>query len=204
MSEPGTEVEPPGDERSGRVCVGCRQSDGRDALLRFVLMGDPPGLAPDIRRRAPGRGVSVHPRYSCLSTAVKAGAFKRAFKRELQTSASELAKHARGQYSRRVDGLLQAGLRSRNIAVGTDAVRDVMAKGDVKLLIVADDAAGRRNELVAQAERLNGRCIVYGYKNHLGALLGRPEVGVVAIRDGRLAEEIRRAASNVAELAEDA
>jgi len=167
-------------------------------------MGDPPALVPDIRRRAPGRGVSVHPRYSCLSTAVKAGAFKRAFRRELKTNAAELAQHARGQYSRRADGLLQAGLRSRNLAVGTDSVREAMASRSVRLLVVADDAAGRRDELVAQAERLDGRCIVYGNKEHLGELLGRPEVGVVAVRDDRLAEEIRRAALSVAELAEDA
>lgn len=203
MSHRGTGSARKGDE-ADRICVGCRDSDSRGALLRFVLMGDPPALVPDIRRRAPGRGVSVHPRYSCLVTAVKTGAFKRAFKREVVASAPEMARHARGQYQRRVDGLLQASRRAGHLALGTDAVRDAMTRRTASLLVVADDAAGRRSELVAQAQRLESRCIVYGRKEHLGELFGRSPVGVIAVRDDRIAGEIRRAAQSAAELAEDA
>lgn len=190
--------------QSERTCVGCRQSDSRDALLRFVLMGDPPQLVPDVRRRAPGRGVSVHPRYGCVEQAAKSGAFKRAFKCNVHASAQELAGFARGQYERRVGGLIQAARRAGRLAVGTDAVRASMASGETALLLVAVDAAGRRQELMNQADRLDGRCVVFGTKDSLGELLGRSSVAVIAVSDAGIAEEIRRAAQGAAELAEDA
>src|ERR1700755_2095172 len=98
MNVPATE--------SNRACAGCRQGDDREALLRFVAAGDPPTLAPDIRRRAPGRGVSVHPRYRCVAAAVRSGAFKRGLDLagEAAPSAGELARSAAEQYRRRADG----------------------------------------------------------------------------------------------------
>ena len=63
-----------------RTCVGCRQRDERDALLRFVL-GPDGQLVPDVGRKLPGRGVSVHPRGACLVAAVRRGGFARGFRR---------------------------------------------------------------------------------------------------------------------------
>src|SRR4051795_10568760 len=97
---------------SVRTCVGCRQTDERAALLRFVLAGDPPQIVPDLPRRAGGRGVSVHPRRPCLDAAVRNGALRRAFKTELPAlNAEDLARWASGQYARRLDGLLHAAYR---------------------------------------------------------------------------------------------
>ncbi|MET0389828.1 MAG: YlxR family protein, partial [Polyangiales bacterium] len=83
-----------------RTCAGCRETDARDALLRFVADGDPPRLAPDTKRRAPGRGVSVHARFRCVEAAVRNGALRRGLGVEAKVSARELSESASGQYTR--------------------------------------------------------------------------------------------------------
>lgn len=190
---------------SERRCIGCQQRGDRDDLLRFVLVGDPPSVVPDVRRRGGGRGASTHARYACVSGAVKGGGFQRAFKRKLRLSAPELAGWARGQYLRRIDGLLTTASRVPGaLSLGSDAVREQMRTAAPALLVVAEDAAGRREELSRSAERLGARCAVFGDKQHLGALFARPELGVIAVMDAGIAEAIREAAQRVADLAEEA
>lgn len=188
--------------------MGCRQPASRDVLLRFVLAGDPPTLVPDVRRRhGGGRGASVHPSFACLVDAVERGGFKRAFKRDLPAlSAPLLAAWAREQYRRRIQGLLSAAARGGHVALGTDAVRSALVDPDpgVALLIVAEDAAGRRDELTATAARLGRRCVVIGDKEHLGGLFGRASLGIVAILHADIAAEVSAAMQCIAELAEDA
>src|SRR5262245_30183686 len=97
---------------SQRMCVGCRQKDERGALLRFVVAGDPPQVVPDVSRRGDGRGASVHPLRRCLDQAVRNGALQRALKVQIDADPEALATWARGQYDRRLAGLLTAAQRS--------------------------------------------------------------------------------------------
>jgi predicted RNA-binding protein YlxR (DUF448 family)/ribosomal protein L30E len=184
------------------MCAGCRQKGERNGLLRFVLAGDPPAVVPDVRRRGAGRGVSVHPRRRCLDAAVRAGAFKRAFKRPVAPDASELAHWAESQYGRRIDGLLSSAHRAGHAVYGTDRVRDALRERQVRLLVVASDARGDREEIIRSAERLGGACLVHADRTALGALFGRESVAVAAVTDPAIAEELQVAARCVAELAE--
>ena len=61
-----------------RTCVGCRERADRADLLRVVAVGD--RLVPDLRRRLPGRGASVHPDLRCVELADKRRAFPRALR----------------------------------------------------------------------------------------------------------------------------
>ncbi|MDD9968953.1 MAG: hypothetical protein OXR73_22115 [Myxococcales bacterium] len=122
----------------------------------------------------------------------------------MQLSAPDLARWARDQYRRRAEGLLQACARSGQLALGTDAVREAISRERLPLLIVAEDAAGRRGELMDAASRLGGRCLVFGDKRYLGALFGRQELGVMGVLDGGIAGEVREAAEHERELAEEA
>jgi predicted RNA-binding protein YlxR (DUF448 family)/ribosomal protein L30E len=184
--------------------VGCRQTDERAALLRFVLAGDPPQVVPDLPRRAGGRGVSVHPRRPCLDAAVRNGALRRAFKTELPAlNADDLARWASGQYARRLDGLLHAAHRSGHAAIGTERVRDAIAGRRAALLVVAGDASEQRQDMIATAERLGGHCVLYGDKAGLGRLFGRETVAVVAVTDENIAAEVQRAARCAALLNND-
>lgn len=186
---------------SERTCAGCRKQDARDALLRFVVGTDEPRLVPDPRRRLPGRGVSVHPTRECLRAAVERGGFARALRMKMSLDLETLCATVAAQYERRLEGLLIAARRSRSLAVGTEAVRQAFVEKNVPLLIVASDAAGRREELADQAARLGGRCVMYGTKSELGRLMGRSEVGVMAILDPGIAREVVLVAARATELA---
>jgi predicted RNA-binding protein YlxR (DUF448 family) len=190
---------------SDRTCVGCRKPDAREALLRFVL-GEASRLVPDVGRKLPGRGASVHPTRACLDAAAKRGGFARAFSRALDVDARVLARDAAEQYRRRADGLLLAAVRSGHAAVGTDAVRAAIADRTAtqpRLLVVAADAEGRREELARGIARLGGACVSHRDRGSLGRLFGRDELAVLAITDGGLAAEIGRAATSANELSED-
>lgn len=195
----------PGLAHSARTCVGCRQEDDRNALLRFVLAGDPPTFVPDVTRRASGRGVSVHPTRRCIEAAVRTGALRRGLRAQTvhaAPSADELADWARGQYARRVDGLLVAAFRSGHAELGADAVGAAIATRRAAALIVAGDATENRQDLLASAQRLGASCIVYADKASLGRLFGRETLAVIAITDSDLAVELQRAARCAAVLAE--
>ncbi len=185
-----------------RTCVGCRQRDERGALLRLVLAGDPPELVPDVRHSGNGRGASVHPRRTCLDAAVKSGAFRRAFKRELHPDSNQLATWAHDQYYRRMDGLIAAAGRSGNAVAGAERVREAVERRKVCMLIVASDAAESRNEVLDAATRLGARCLVHADKSHLGRLFGRDQIAVVAVTDSAIASAIEEASRNLAALAE--
>jgi predicted RNA-binding protein YlxR (DUF448 family)/ribosomal protein L7Ae-like RNA K-turn-binding protein len=193
-----------------RTCVGCRQKDGRLALLRFVVAGDPPQLVPDVPRRASGRGVSIHPRRRCLDAAARNGGLVRGLRAGVpagmpagfKVDTDQLADWASGQYTRRFEGLLVCAYRSGHAVLGADRARDAMATQRAILLIVAADAADKRQELVAAADRLGKSCIVYADKAKLGGLFGRDTVGVVAVTDVDIAAELQHAMQCAALLAE--
>ncbi len=186
-----------------RTCVGCRTRDGNDALLRFAFVADhQPALIPDLSGRLGGRGMWVHPRTACVAKAVRGG-FARALKRSVQVEPAELLALTRAQLSRRIEGLLVSALRRQWVAVGSDAVLGALAACRVRLLLVAKDAAGRRNELIARASERRVEVVELLDKASLGRLSGRQELGFVAVLELRIAREISDSARWLAGLSED-
>lgn len=196
-------------EQGNRSCAGCRQTDDREALLRFVVAGapqdsEPVQIAPDVRRRAPGRGVSVHPRFRCVEAAVRTGALRRGLGVSDASTARELSSMAVAQYQRRAAGLLSAAQRARRLALGTEAVRSALAARTVQLLLVASDAEGSREELVGAAQRLGRHCLVWNNRQELGRQFGRALLSIVGVLDAGIATELRHVVRCASELAEDA
>lgn len=189
-----------------RSCAGCRQTDAREALLRFVAAAQTgtAELAPDIRRRMSGRGVSVHPRYRCVEAAVRSGAFKRALGVDEVAPARELSRSAADQYRRRAESLLSSAQRARKVALGTDAARRALEDRELELLLVAQDAEGSREELTQTAARLGLRCLVWSNKQDLGRVFGRALLSIVGVTDAGIATELRHVVRCATELAEDA
>ncbi|MGW3368956.1 YlxR family protein [Streptosporangium canum] len=75
---PHGKLEYSGQDTPLRTCVGCRVRTVSSELLRLVVVeGD---IVPDLRRRLPGRGASLHPSLSCLDLAERRRAFPRAFR----------------------------------------------------------------------------------------------------------------------------
>ena len=172
-----------------RTCAGCRQKDEPSALLRFATSTMAPFVAPDPLHKLGGRGVSVHPTPRCLRDAAKSG-FARSLKRPVAIDADALIGMVRQTYQRRVEGLLLAASRSRALALGTEAVREAMFRDKVRGIVVASDAAGRREELISAAERLGSGAVVFSTKEALGHLFGRGELGVIGILEDRIAMQV--------------
>ncbi|MDH6281836.1 putative RNA-binding protein YlxR (DUF448 family) [Rhodococcus sp. LBL1] len=76
-----------------RTCVGCRQKGLAADLLRVVAHQAESGgfvLAPDLKRRLPGRGAWLHLDPKCLSEAGRRRAFGRALRVSGSLDSSEL------------------------------------------------------------------------------------------------------------------
>jgi uncharacterized protein len=186
-----------------RTCVGCRTQAERGQLLRFAHVdGCEPPLVPDLGTRLGGRGVWVHPRTDCLKRAVRGG-FARALRQRVDVDLEQLRGFACGQLQRRLQGLLLAAQRRRFVALGTDAVRLALAACAAHLLLVAKDAAGRRDDLVSCATERGVPVIELCTKDELGHLTGKDTLSFIAVLDVQIAREIADSARWLAGLSED-
>lgn len=186
-----------------RTCAGCRARDDREVLLRFAhVAGHVPAIVPDFAAKLGGRGIWVHARSACLNRAVRGG-FSRALRTQVDVDFPTIQASACTQIRRRLEGLLAAARRRRGLALGTDAVRISLAACTAHLLLVAKDAAGRRDELIAHATERRVTVIELSTKEELGRLMGKETLGLLAVLDVRIAREIADSARSLAGLSED-
>lgn len=188
-----------------RTCAGCRVIDARDALFRLAAIEDEGRvvLVPDLGGKLGHRGVSVHPRRECVTLAARRGGFARALRREIHVDPQSLCITMHGQVMRRVEGLLLAAVRRRAVALGTDAVLVTLRAGAAELILVAKDAAGRREDLLEEARKRQVPALELSDKAGLGRLTGRATLGVIALLDGQMAREISVCARLLTGLSED-
>ena len=176
-----------------RTCVGCQTAAPASELVRVVL-GPDGTLAPDPRGGTFGRGAWMHARPECLVRAVPRGV-ARALKAEVRTNAEEFSSLMRKAGIRRLLGLVASAWRARKAAVGATAVEEVLSTGKPCLVVVATDAhAAAAGYGVSRAVAL-GRVLAASTKVELGGVLGRAEVGVVAILDDGFEAPLREAAA---------
>jgi predicted RNA-binding protein YlxR (DUF448 family)/ribosomal protein L30E len=188
-----------------RTCAGCRAIEARDELFRLAIIEGDDGvsLVPDLLAKLGGRHVSVHPRKECVDLAARRGGFSRALRREMRVDSAVLCVTMQGQVTRRVEGLLLAALRRRVLALGTDAVQVALRAGAAQLILVAKDAAGRRDDLLEESRKRQVPALELSDKAGLGRLTGRATLGVLAILDGQMAREVSVCARWLAGLSED-
>jgi ribosomal protein L7Ae-like RNA K-turn-binding protein len=91
-------------------------------------------------------------------------------------------------------GLLGLGLRAGHVVVGTSGVRDGLRRGDLALVIFAEDRSTRTNEKVIRLAAARGVPLLEGPRaDELGRRLGRDTVQAVGIKDPKLAAGIFKA-----------
>jgi predicted RNA-binding protein YlxR (DUF448 family) len=147
-------------------------------------------LAVDLAGGTFGRGAHVHPSRECLAKAARGG-FSRAFKTKVTIDPVALAKQIVDASERRIAGLVVGARRAQRLAVGADAAFEALASG-APLLLVACDAGGVGRSTEVSGAVAEGRAIVLLTKSALGALLGRDEVAIAAVKTDGIADEIRR------------
>jgi predicted RNA-binding protein YlxR (DUF448 family) len=197
------EEDPMTDGHPERTCVGCRAHDESATLVRIALVPDhEPPLVPDLAGMLGGRGLWLHPRASCLHKAVRGG-FARALRRAVTVTPESILEPLQTQLTRRIQGLLLAALRRRRATVGTDAVLEALATCPVGLLLVAKDAAGRRNDVISRASERRVRVVELFDQEALGRLTQRDVLSFIAVLEPQIAREIADASRWLAGLSED-
>lgn len=167
-----------------RTCVVCQKEDAPSELVRFVR--SPEGeVFPDLKASSFGRGAWAHPAPGCLKKLPNALA--RSFRAEVVTSPKDVVERLALAADARVRQLLGAARRQRLITVGADAASEAWFSGKAEMLLVASDARAAAELASVRAAVPLGKVRVWGTKDELGQLTGRPEVGVLAVSDQRLA-----------------
>jgi hypothetical protein len=163
----------------------------------------------------------VHPRPACVERAARAGLLKvtkggaslatevGGETKLLPLTPAGLAQAVASAMDRRVEGLLETGVRAKQIASGSAAVVDACHRGEAELVLVACDVGAELGDLLEVGRAVSeGRGVAWGTKRRLGGIVyprrgrGRPahepanlaegpDVGVIAVRSGELAHAIR-------------
>ncbi len=93
-------------------------------------------------------------------------------------------------------GLLGLGMRAGSVVVGTGGVRAALQRGELALVMVANDRSSRTEEKVLRLARARGVPLVVGPNaDDLGRSVGRGSVQAVSVRDAKLAAGIRDGAT---------
>lgn len=167
-----------------RTCAVCQKEEDPTQLVRWVRAPDG-SVFPDLRASSWGRGAWVHPTPSCMRRLPQGLA--RSFRESIGTSAEEATELLAQAGAARVNQLLGAARRQKLALVGSTVVQDAWFRGDAALILVAQDARAAAELACVRAAISEGKAQVWGTKDGLGQLFGRPEVGILAILDQRLA-----------------
>jgi predicted RNA-binding protein YlxR (DUF448 family) len=203
---PETDAGPPRSAKKGgaggkaardpeRRCIVTMERRPQGEMIRFVL-GPDNVVTPDIDGRLPGRGAWVTASREILDTAVRKGAFPRAFKSPAKADPALLGL-VEGLLAKRA--LSQFGLArgAGQVIAGMEQVRDALKKEPVACLVEASDGAGDgRDKLTGLAAAISGSASQNGLEiavigcfsaDELGMALGRPRVIHACLKQGPFA-----------------
>jgi predicted RNA-binding protein YlxR (DUF448 family) len=137
---------------TARMCALTRQVRPVDELIRFVVA--PSGeVAPDLKRKLPGRGLWITASRSALKDAVKRGTFNRGFKRDVRVSPTFAEDIERLMAQGAIEALAIAA-KAGQVVSGFAKVESVLKRGEATALIHASDGAA---DGIRKLDNLTGR-----------------------------------------------
>ena len=167
-----------------RLCVVARVAKPVDDLLRFVA-GPDGTLAPDIKRKLPGRGVWVTASRRVLETAVRRGAFARSLKESIRIPADLPDLVDRLLARSALDAHAIANKAGRVVA-GFERVGSALKADRLAALIHATEASPEGVRKLAGVQTGAPVPLVRTFTaSQLGLALGRPNVIHAALLGGR-------------------
>jgi len=179
-------------KKAQRSCLGCREVQDQDKLVRYVL--SPQGeVLVDYRKRLPGRGAYTCFDPQCLFAAIKRRQFERALKwggeaLEGQTLIDSLTTQVR----EKILNLVGMARKSNNIVSGSTLVLSSLGKnGGIALVLLAEDiSAAIGQKVLDKAGIFEVPCYYLASKDELGHLVGKGERSVIGLKTGSLAESL--------------
>jgi predicted RNA-binding protein YlxR (DUF448 family) len=177
-------------EGPARQCALTRARAPKEDLLRLSL--DPDGKPfVDLLARAPGRGVYVAP--SSLRQALSPKGLDRVFKGRAKKLAPQeieaLVRETERRLEARMVELIGLARRAGVLELGMDSVLRSLEGRQASIVVMAHDASDRTVKRV-ESSRGETTLIRASTKGELGRMLGRDEVGVVAVHPSKLADRI--------------
>jgi uncharacterized protein len=187
-----------------RRCIATMERRPSGDMIRFVLSPDGQ-VTPDLAARLPGRGAWVTATREALETAVKRGAFARAFKAAVKPG-PDLVQDVEKLLVKRAMDMLGLAKRSGDLILGFETVRDQIRSAPPACVIEASDGAedGRGKVLGLLRAAHDPRPGDAGYKEapkgpiipvvgcfsagELGMALGRDRVIHACLKQGRPAQ----------------
>ena len=135
-----------------RMCALTRQVRPVDELIRFVVA--PSGeVAPDLKRKLPGRGLWISASRAALADAVKRGTFSKGFRREVRLSPTFAEDTERLMVAGVVEALAIAA-KAGQVVSGFAKVESALRRGEAAALIHASDGAA---DGIRKLDSLTGR-----------------------------------------------
>ena len=178
-----------------RLCVATREVKPIDALIRFVV-GPDQAVVPDLKRKLPGCGAWVTARRDVLATAVKRGAFARAFRADVK-AAPDLPAQVERLMERAVLDALGVARKARQAVVGHAQVEAAAEQGAAVAVLHGSDAGpeGVRQILAAirrgSAPETPNVVVIPAFTSaQLHLALARPNVVHAALLAGRASDTV--------------
>jgi uncharacterized protein len=183
-----------------RRCILSGQHAARNDLVRLAL--SPEGeVLPDVRAKAPGRGAWIGVDRAALGEALAKGKLKAALSRAFKTGDLKIPPDLaeRIETALRQAALDRLGLEARagTLLTGAEKIETACRKGEVHLLLHADDAGDDGSRKLDQAWRVGGGepqgLAIPAGRAILALALGRQNVVHIALIDRGAAARVRHA-----------
>lgn len=194
-----------GDSQSPeRTCILSGRKASRDELVRLAL-GPNGEVAPDVRARAPGRGAWIGVDRATLDAArgkgKLRGALSRAFKTGEVSVPDDLGEKTEAALRQAALDRLGLEARAGNLILGSEKIEVAARRGEVVLLLHAEDASGEGRRKLDQAWRVgleeegSGRqgLVLPAPRAILSMALGRENVVHIGIIDRAAAARVSHA-----------
>jgi predicted RNA-binding protein YlxR (DUF448 family) len=183
-----------------RKCILSGGHAARDELVRLALSPDGEVL-PDVRAKAPGRGAWIGVDRPALEKALGNGKLRAALSRAFKTGdlriPAELPERTEAALRRAALDRLGLEARAGTLLTGAEKIETSCRKGEVHLLLHADDAGEDGSRKLDQAWRVGGGeprgLAIPAGRAILALALGRQNVVHIALIDRGAAARVRHA-----------
>jgi uncharacterized protein len=180
-----------------RRCIVTGEVQPKAGLVRFVV-GPEGQVVPDVLGRLPGRGMYVEAVAASIDKAAKKNLFTRAAKQPV-TVPEGMTQLIEGQLTRRVTDLLSMARKAGDAVTGYEKVKDMLAKGQARVLIQASDGSERGKTKLRPPEG-NGSFIGCLTAGEMGLAFGRERAIHAALAAGGLTSRVVEEAARLAGL----
>jgi predicted RNA-binding protein YlxR (DUF448 family) len=173
-----------------RKCIQTGEVLPETKLVRFAI-GPDDVVVPDVKARAPGRGLWVKADRTVLEAAMKSRSFARAAKAKVVVP-DDLAGRTEEALMQAALDLLGLAKRSGELLCGFDQVRGVLQSRRPACLVEASDGAmdGRRKLQALGQGKWGGVAMISCFtQGQMGGTIGRAESTHMALLPGGLAEQ---------------